>query len=412
MEECEPQDALLQILRVIEELTNIADLDALLDRVLLEARRLTRADAGSIYLIADDALHFCYIHNDTLFKSYSSHKHLYAKNVLAINPNSLAGYVASTGEPLVIDDAYQIPAAMPFCFNYFFDSQTGYRTGAILAVPLKTGKDKVVGVVQLLNPLDDQNRPTHFTPRDRTVLTYFANNAAAAIERARLTREIILRMIKMCELHDPEETGPHVCRVAAYAAEIYHRWAQARGLPEGEIKKTKDSIRIAAMLHDLGKIAISDLIIKKPGKLTPAEFRSMQYHTIYGARLFANPASALDVMSAEIALNHHENWDGSGYPGKIPDLSWGEPELGPGKKAEEIPLAARIVALADVYDALVSKRSYKEPFSQEEALEYIRERSGTQFDPEVVLAFLDIQEVIVAIKEKYLEQPDFSPLTW
>ena len=411
MQESEPQDTLLQILNLIEELAHIADLDALLDRVLLEGRRLTRADAGSIYLIENGVLHFSYIHNDTLFKSCRSHKHLYSRNILEINRNSLAGYVALTGEPLIIDDAYHIPASMPFSFNYFFDDQTGYRTGAILAVPLKTSKSKVVGVVQLLNPLDDQNRPTQFTARDRMVLTYFANNAAAAIERARLTREILLRMIKMCELHDPTETGPHVCRVAAYSGEIYHRWALARGIGEGEIKKTGDSIRIAAMLHDLGKIAISDLIIKKPGKLNPEEFRIMQYHTIYGARLFVNPASELDFMSADIALNHHENWDGTGYPGKIPDLAVDEPEMGPGKRGEEIPLAARIVALADVYDALVSKRSYKEPFSENQALEYIRDRSGRQFDPEVVRAFLDIHEVIVAIKEKYLEPPMLPPLT-
>jgi response regulator RpfG family c-di-GMP phosphodiesterase len=108
-------------------------------------------------------------------------------------------------------------------------------------------------------------------------------------------------------------------------------------------------------------------------------------------------------MSAEIALNHHEKWDGSGYPGRIADIFADHVDLGPGKQGEEIPLAARIVALADVYDALVSKRAYKEPFSEEEALEIIRQQAGRQFDPEVVAAFLSIYEMIVAIKEKYRE---------
>jgi HD-GYP domain-containing protein (c-di-GMP phosphodiesterase class II) len=175
-----------------------------------------------------------------------------------------------------------------------------------------------------------------------------------------------------------------------------------------EIKKTRDLIRIAAMLHDLGKIAISDAILKKPGGLERDEFTIMQYHTIYGARLFANAGSDLDVISEEIALNHHERWDGSGYPGKVGDISQDHATLGPGKKGEEIPLAARIVALADVYDALISKRVYKEPYPEDEALNLIREQSGRQFDPEVVAAFFSIHDVITAIKEKYQEDPSLT----
>jgi response regulator RpfG family c-di-GMP phosphodiesterase len=162
------------------------------------------------------------------------------------------------------------------------------------------------------------------------------------------------------------------------------------------------------MLHDLGKIAISDLILKKPGGLDPDEFSIMQHHTIYGARLFENPNSDLDVLSAEIALNHHERWDGSGYPGRIDDLYGACTATGPGKRGEEIPLAARIVALADVYDALVSKRAYKEAFPEETALELIQEQSGRHFDPEVVAAFLAIYDVITAIREKYREDPSLS----
>jgi HD-GYP domain-containing protein (c-di-GMP phosphodiesterase class II) len=400
MHSADQQDSLVQILKIIEDLTHITDLDDLLDRVLLAARKLTRADAGSIYLIENQELHFSYIHNDTLFKSSTNNKLLYSNHTVPVDRKSLAGYVALTGEPLIIDDVYHLPASLPFSFNHYFDEQTGYCTRSILTLPLKS-TTRVVGVLQIINPLDQDGGPAGFTVKDQTVLTYLANNAAAAIERARLTREIFLRMVKMCELHDPKETGPHVCRVAAYAAEIYHRWAERRSVPEDLLQKTKAALRIGAMLHDLGKIAISDLILKKPGKLDPDEFHIMKYHTIYGARFFPAGGSELDVMAAEIALNHHERWDGGGYPGRISNFSGGEPAMGPGKKGEEIPLAARIVALADVYDALVSSRSYKDSFPEEDALDYIRAASGQQFDPEVVRAFLEIHEVILAIKEKY-----------
>ena len=398
---CAP-DGFKKLLSVMEELYQVKDLDTLLDAVLLQARRLTAADAGSIYLVRDQALHFSFLHNDRLFSSART-KHLYTSQTLPLDNRSIAGYVAGTGKGLVIDDVYKIPRSRPYTFNRFFDDSSGYRTKSLLAMPLKTSRDKVVGVLQIINALGKDGEAIPFTEEDHLVLGYFANNAAAAVERAQLTREVILRMIKMCELRDPEETGAHANRVGAYAAEIYHQWALKRGVSEPEIKKTRDLIRIAAMLHDLGKIAISDLILKKPGGLERDEFTIMKYHTIYGARLFENPNSELDAMSAEIALNHHERWDGGGYPGKIADVFADRVQFGPGKQGEEIPLTARIVALADVYDALVSKRVYKESLSEEEALAFIREQTGQQFDPEVAAAFLAIYEVIAAIRSKYQE---------
>ena len=400
-------DTSSKLLNIMEELYHIKDLDALLDTVLLQARRLINADAGSIYLIENNVLNFSYLHNDTLFSTTRS-KYLYTSHTLELNNKSIAGYVACTGKAIIIDDVYDIPWNLPFTFNHYFDDISGYRTKSLLAVPLKTSRDKTVGVLEIINAMSRDRAIIPFTDRDQLVLNHFANNAAAAVERALLTREVILRMIKMCELRDPQETGPHANRVGAYSAEIYHQWALDHGIPQAEIKKTRDLIRIAAMLHDLGKIAISDAILKKPGGLGPDEFTSMKYHTIYGARLFENTSSDLDVISEEIALNHHERWDGGGYPGKIGDIFQDHATLGPGKKGEEIPLTARIVALADVYDALVSKRVYKEPFPEDEALNLIREQSGRQFDPEVVAAFFSIHDVITAIKEKYREGPSLT----
>jgi len=397
-------DICSKILNIMDKLYHIKDVHALLDAVLLQARQLTKADAGSIYLVENDVLKFSYIHNDTLFGAPGVNRYLYASHTLAVDNHSLAGYVALTGKPLIMDDVHHIPAGMPFTFNDFFDQLSGYRTQSILAVPLVTSNNKTVGVMQLINPLNDHKEPSAFTLRDQLVLSYFANNAAAAIERAMMTREIILRMIKMCEMRDPKETGVHANRVGAYAAEVYHQWSLKRGIADDDIKRTKDLLRIAAMLHDLGKVAISDLILKKPGRLDSEEFRIMQYHTIHGARLFQNQESDLDVLSAEIALNHHERWDGRGYPGKIDDIFQDQVPMGEGKKGEEIPIAGRIVALADVYDALMSRRVYKGPWSEKTTLSYINDQSGKLFDPEVVDAFLAIYDVIAAIREKYQEE--------
>ncbi|MBU4354211.1 MAG: HD domain-containing protein [Desulfobacterales bacterium] len=398
------KDICTRTLQVMEKLAHIKDVHALLAEVLLQARRLTRADAGSIYLIENNVLNFSYIHNDTLFGASEVNRYLYASHTLAVDNHSLSGYVALTGKPLLIEDAYHLPPGMPFTFNNSFDRMSGYRTQSILAAPLVTSNGKTVGVIQIINPLNDDRQASAFTPGDLLLLKHFADNAAAAIERAMMTREIIMRMIKMCELRDPKETGLHANRVGAYAAEVYHQWSLKQGIVDDEIKRNKDSLRIAAMLHDLGKVAISDLILRKPDKLNSEEFRIMQYHTIYGARLFRNQESDLDVLSAEIALNHHEKWDGTGYPGKIDDIYQDQPRLGQGKRGEEIPLAARIVALADIYDALVSRRAYKDAWSETTTLSYIKDQSGKFFDPEVVDAFLAIYDVITAIRDKYPEE--------
>jgi response regulator RpfG family c-di-GMP phosphodiesterase len=240
-----------------------------------------------------------------------------------------------------------------------------------------------------------------FRSEDELVVAYFANHAAGSIEKAKMTREIILRMIGIAELRDPEETGAHVNRVGAYSIEIYSRWAANHRVADGDIKKVRDILRIAAMLHDVGKVAISDTLLKKRGPLDRDEFVQMQRHAIVGARLFKNSSSDWDDMAAEIALNHHERWDGSGYPGKVADISADNWQPGPGKKGEEIPLYARIVAIADVYDALTSQRAYKERWPEEKVRCYIRDQRGKQFDPDLVDVFFSIYDVIRAIKDKY-----------
>ncbi len=165
---------------------------------------------------------------------------------------------------------------------------------------------------------------------------------------------------------------------------------------------------MAAMLHDVGKVAISDQILKKPGRLTDDEYEVMKQHTFFGARLFIDKKSDFDEAAAEVALNHHEWWNGNGYPGHVdlaatgPGLSFSVQRLKPrGKEGSEIPLFGRIVAIADVYDALASKRSYKEAWDEADILKTMEEAAGQQFDPKLIEIFFSSLDVLRSIQQRY-----------
>ncbi len=402
-------ESILDILRISENINHIKDVYCLLDRVLYEARSITKADAGSIYLKKGDKLSFEHFQNDTfLKKDRSSKKYIYKKQELNIDNTSIAGYAALHKTHLLIDDVYKLDSSVPYTFNRSFDESSYYHTQSVLTVPLITSRDKTIGVMQIINAKDKKDRVISFLKEHEPLVTFFANQAAAAIERAQATREIILRMIRMAELRDPLETALHVNRVGIFSVEIYQRWAEKKRVSSREIRQTRDILGIASMLHDVGKVAISDAILKKKEPLDNREREEMKLHTIHGAKLFKDSNSDWDDMAAEIALNHHERWDGCGYPGHIPPGAFNdnfsiEDMTGPGKKEEEIPLTARIVALADVYDALISKRYYKNSWPEEKVLDYIEAGKNKHFDPDIVDAFIDIYDVIKAIQEKFSE---------
>jgi putative nucleotidyltransferase with HDIG domain len=390
-----------KLFRTIETLFTIKDLDSLLESVLTEARHFVNADAGTIYLSARGALYFAFVQNDTLFRGETKDKYLPSGASIAIDKSSLAGYMAKTGDAILIDDVYHIQSEVSFSFNPTYDQKTNYRTRSILGVPLKTRENEIVGVLQLINAKNEAGEVVPFSMQDKDFITQFALNAADAIEKARLSREMVLRMVELAELRDPYETSQHAKRVGAYSVELYEKWASRRGISPREIKKMRDVLRTAAILHDVGKVAVSDVILKKPGQLTYDEKVSMRQHTVLGARLFKRTNSFWDYMSAEVALNHHENWDGSGYPGKIEDLYAEKIYMAAGKRGTEIPLSARVVSIADVYDALVSQRAYKKGWNQEHALRYIRYEAGKKFDPELVSIFIKMDELLTAIARKY-----------
>jgi HD-GYP domain-containing protein (c-di-GMP phosphodiesterase class II) len=397
------------ILELDSELYKIQDLDMLLERILLEARNIVFADAGSIYVKENDKLVIKYAHNDTLSKNLPvGQKLIYSVFSVAINEKSISGYAALTQQVVNVPDVYHLPPDAPYSFGTSYDQLSGYKTTSTLVIPLKTAEGNLLGVLQIINAKDSAGNVIPFSEDDELLIMHLASNATMALQRARMTRAMILRMIKMAELRDPKETGTHVNRVAGYATEIYDRWAQLHGISRIETDRFKDTLRIASMLHDVGKVAISDVILKKPGGFTPEEREIMQHHSVYGARLFEDTQSSLDILAKEIALSHHENWDGTGYPGWIDPVT--EKPLKTdadgkvlGKKGNEIPLIGRIVAIADVYDALCSKRAYKEPWPESKVLEEILSLQGTKFDPELVDIFFEIFPNIKQIQALYPE---------
>jgi HD-GYP domain-containing protein (c-di-GMP phosphodiesterase class II) len=397
----EPPRDVLSLFSTIESVFHIRDLDTLLERVLFEARRFARADAGTIYLISKGQLYFSFVQNDTLFKGETKDKYLHSGSSLPIDNRSIAGYVAKTGEAVLIDDVYHIKSGISYAFNPDFDLKSSYKTISQLVVPLQTRDGEIVGVLQLINAKNGTGAVVPFSMKDRMFISQFSLNAADAIEKARLSREMVLRMVELAELRDPYETTQHAKRVGAYSAELYEGWASRHGVTSREVRNAKDILRTAAILHDVGKVAVSDVILKKSSELSYDEKLQLRHHTILGARLFKRTSSAWDRMAAEVALNHHENWDGSGYPGRIEDLYANKIYLGPGKRGVEIPLPARIVALSDVYDALISERAYKPEWKQEHALRYIRYQAGKKFDPELVSMFINMAELLAAIRTKY-----------
>jgi putative two-component system response regulator len=193
--------------------------------------------------------------------------------------------------------------------------------------------------------------------------------------------DTIYRLSRAAEYKD-EETGAHIQRMSHYAATV----AGKMGLNE----ETVETILYAAPMHDIGKIGIPDRILLKTGALDPDEWEIMKQHTTIGAKILEGSEAEFIKLANVVALTHHEKWDGSGYP--------------QGLKGSKIPVAGRITAIADVFDALTSGRPYKEPFSLEESLSIMKEGRGSHFDPEVVDAFFASEDEILAIKEEYEDE--------
>ncbi len=399
------------------ELKNIKDVDVLLEKILTCARKIVNADAGSIYEYDSqkNLLYIRYSQNDTLQKRLPPGEKLpYVAFSLVPTAQSISGYCVVSKNSVNIADAYNMDEYLdeekkikrPYSFNSGSDLATNYHTTSMLTIPLLTTNGKVLGVLQIINAKNGRGKVIPFDENAVFYINQFATKVSSIYEYAYLTRQSFDRLIRVAEFRDPKETGAHVERVSSFSVEIYDRYAANKKIPEKEREKFRDTLSLAARCHDVGKVAIPDEVLKKNGILNDDERSIMKGHTCVGAQIFSPVENDLDLMSRDVCLHHHDRYDGApkGYPGtfdyttympatKLPDTS------SMALSGEAIPLAARIVALADVYDALRHKRCYKDEWSIEDTFNVIKEERGKQFDPELVDAFFQVKDRLEAINK-------------
>lgn len=283
-----------------------------------------------------------------------------------LNGNGVISICARTGETINLPNAYEDPR---FCMDV--DMVTDFRTHTLLAVPLKNNSGRVLGVFQVANKSDDNP----FDKKDEGILLLLATLASSAIEIAKLYQDVhvaqletIYRLAVTAEYRDQQDTRAHLKNISI----ISYLLALALGMT----RKEAELIKNASPLHDIGKVALADNILLKPGKLTPEEFEIMKSHTVYGGRILEGAHSKILQIAHKMSLYHHEKWNGLGYPKAL--------------QGEEIPIEARIVTVADVFDALCVFRVYKKAWKTDDAYEYILGEAGKSFDPRVVAAFKKI----------------------
>lgn len=389
------EEHLARLNRIGIALSSERDLDKLLALILQEARDFTRAEGGTLYCVEGDKLCFMATQNDALDRGgggndYAAHE---VGQCLPLTSESMAGYVGLTGLAINLEDVYLIPPDRPYKFNPAFDRRHNYRTQSMLMVPMKDANGHILGVLQLINAQDADGRAVPFDPQWEDLVMSLASQAAVAIRNVRLMEELkaayldtIFRLSVAAEYKD-RETANHIRRVAHYSAVI----ADELGYEPERV----EMIRSAAPMHDVGKIGIPEVILQKPGKLTTDEFSEMKKHTVLGARIFDGAEAELLKTSATVALTHHERYDGSGYPN--------------GLQGSQIPIEGQIIALADVFDALSSNRCYKPAYPIERCLEIIQKECPHHFHPDVIRAFMNRLNDMLAIRQRYSAEVGTEP---
>lgn len=385
------------LLGVCSKLNEARPVEELLDELLRQARMLTRAEAGTVYVAEGGKLRFVCAQNEArhdldITPRVDERRFLtggLGGKTIAIDDTSLAGHAAWHRQPLRIRDAYDLPPTDTLKFDPSFDRLTGYRTQSMIVAPLVDRSAQVVGVLQLINRLNDEGIPAEFSARDLQIVEGLASMAALSVRNAQMRDELyrshldtILRLSTAAEFRDTE-TSQHIQRVSLYCETI----ARYMGAPRDWTRM----MMFASPMHDVGKLGVPDSILQKPGKLTDEERLIMQRHTLIGAHILKGAENELLQFAEKIALSHHERWDGAGYPHRL--------------AGAEAPLEGRVTAVADVFDALTSKRCYKPAFSVDWAIEEIAKNRGTQFDPDVVDAFLKARPEIEVVFDAYRPAP-------
>ena len=367
-----------QILEVIfiylAEVSSLRDYDDIIMVLANMGKALTSADRCSVWVVNEKK------------------KTIWTKVAHGIDPieipmdSGLVGDAIMHGKKILIDDAYKDER-----FNQEIDKKSGYKTKSMMIIPMFDYQDNIIGAFQVMN---HQGERDYFDKRDMKRLMLASTYAAETLIATRLEaeieetqKEVVFTMGAIGESRS-KETGNHVKRVAEYSKIL----ALASGMNENEAELFKQ----ASPMHDIGKIAIPDAILKKPGPFDVHERKIMNTHAELGYQMIKQSSRPLLKAAAIVAHEHHEKWDGSGYPR--------------GLKGEEIHIYGRITALADVFDALGSDRVYKKAWPDEKIFKLIKEEAGQHFDPQLVDLFFKNLDKILEVREKFKdvfpEDPD------
>jgi len=358
-----PEEMLKVIFDYAERIANEKELDNLL---------ILMADMGREIIVADRC---------TLWLLDNAKKELWTRVAHGVDQirtpmdAGIVGEAIKTGVPVLIDDAYSDAR-----FNKKVDKETGYTTKSILAIPFKNNDGEIMGAFQALNKMTTDEK---FSKDDVEHLTLAASYSAKSLESAMLYKEIedtqkeIIITLGAIGENRSLETANHVKRVAEYSRVL----ALEYGLPEEDA----ELLKMASPMHDIGKVAIPDSILKKKGRLTDKEFQLMRKHPEVGYELLKNSKRRILKTAATVAHEHHEYFNGKGYPC--------------GKKGYEIHIFGRITALADVFDALSSDRCYKDAWELERILNLLKDERNQQFEGKLVDIFLKNIRTMLNIKE-------------
>lgn len=355
-------DPLLALVKIGQAVAAEKNIDKLMQTIAEEARDAVQADRCTVFLYDPQT--------DELWSKVALG--LGSRELRFNASQGLAGHVFRTGETINIKDAYCDPR-----FNKEIDSQTGYRTKTILCMPIKNIEQKIIGVFQILNKLSG-----FFTRKDEDILVAIGSSAGISIENAKLFARqtelleeqkvvfdsFISTLAASIDARDKITAG-HSTRVRMYATLIAEQFNMS--------KSEMEIIQKAAALHDIGKIGIRDSVLQKEGKLTPEEYKHIQEHVEITHNILEKIHMSKDFkMITEIACSHHEKYDGTGYYRRL--------------KGEEIPFGGRILAVADVFDAITSKRHYRDKMPIQKVITILIEDSGTHFDKSIVDKFLAV----------------------
>ena len=360
----------------LAEVSSLKDYNDILKVLADMGRALTSADRCTVWVVSED--------KQTIWTKVAHG----IENIVIPIGSGIVGDAIQTGQRELVDDVY-----LDERFNKEVDQQTGYTTKSMMVIPMYDYNDTIIGAFQVIN---HRGASEVFDARDMERLTLASTYAAETLISAALAteieetqKEVVFTMGSIAESRS-KETGNHVKRVAEYSKIL----AQAYGLDKEECELLKQ----ASPMHDIGKIAIPDSILNKPGRFDENERFIMDTHADLGYHMIKNSQRPLLQAAAIVAREHHEKWDGSGYPR--------------GLSGDEIHIYGRITALADVFDALGSDRVYKKAWDDERIFQLINDERGKHFDPKLVdLFFMNletIKEVRTSFKDNYIEEVDLK----